>query len=235
MIQYDSVFLLIKKKLVIKMEIYKKHQVIASFSVAIFIVYTAFILLAMNQSVYKHCLKDYKPVSAEGVSVSEFEAELCYEQLSESFRRFFHKTDEFGAYELSGTNIKRIGKLKGYYRMAWLIAIISLCTMINSFVILSKRRLYKPFYYGGILAGGFTALHWLILMKAKRPVLAGVRAMVLHEDYDYFTDGDMLKTIIPPDYARMMFLYYLLLVLILSLVMVCIRLFILYKGRPHRF
>lgn len=235
MVQYDSVFLLIKKKLVIKMDIYKKHQVIASISVAIFIVYTAFILLAMNQSVYKRCMKNYNPVTTEGISVSEFEAELCYEQLSESFRRFFHKTHEFGAYTLTSTNIKKIGRMKGYYRMAWLIAIISLGTMINSFVILSKRRLFKPFYYGSILAGGFTALHWLILMKAKRPVLAGVRAMILHKNYDYFADGDMLKALIPPDYAIWMLLYYLLLVAILCLIMVGIRLLILFKGRPHRF
>ena len=62
------------------MEIYKKHQLIASVSVALFIVYTAFILLAMNQSVYKRCVKDYKPITAEGVTVSEFEAVLCFEQ-----------------------------------------------------------------------------------------------------------------------------------------------------------
>lgn len=217
------------------MEIYKKHQLIASVSVALFIVYTAFILLAMNQSVYKRCVKDYKPITAEGVTVSEFEAVLCFEQLSESFQRFFHKTDEFGAYTLTGTNIKKIAGLKGYYRMAWVIAIISFVMMINSFSILSKRRLYKPFYYGSILAGGLTALHWLILMKAKRPVLAGVRAMILHENYDYFADGDLLKTMIPPEYARSMLLHYLLLVFILSLLMIGIRLFILYKGRPHRF
>lgn len=217
------------------MEIYKKHQLIASISVALFIVYTAFILLAMNQSVYKRCVKDYKPVTAEGVTVSEFEAVLCFEQLSESFRRFFHKTDEFGAYTLTDKNIKKIAGLKGYYRMAWVIAIISFVMMINSFSILSKRRLYKPFYYGSILAGGLTALHWLILMKAKRPVLAGVRAMILHENYDYFADGDLLKTMIPPEYARSMLLHYLLLVFILSLLMIGIRLFILYKGRPHRF
>ena len=217
------------------MEIYKKHQLIASVRVALFIVYTAFILLAMNQSVYKRCVKDYKPITAEGVTVSEFEAVLCFEQLSESFRRFFHKTDEFGAYTLTGTNIKKIAGLKGYYRMAWVIAIISFVMMINSFSILSKRRLYKPFNYGSILAGGLTALHWLILMKAKRPVLAGVRAMILHENYDYFADGDLLKTMIPPEYARSMLLHYLLLVFILSLLMIGIRLFILYKGRPHRF
>ena len=217
------------------MEIYKKHQLIASVSVALFIVYTAFILLAMNQSVYKRCVKDYKPITAEGVTVSEFEAVLCFEQLSESFRRFFHKTDEFGADTLTGANIKKIAGLKGYYRMAWVIAIISFVMMINSFSILSKRRLYKPFNYGSILAGGLTALHWLILMKAKRPVLAGVRAMILHENYDYFADGDLLKTMIPPEYARSMLLHYLLLVFILSLLMIGIRLFILYKGRPHRF
>ena len=136
---------------------------------------------------------------------------------------------------LTGTNIKKIAGLKGYYRMAWVIAIISFVMMINSFSILSKRRLYKPFNYGSILAGGLTALHWLILMKAKRPVLAGVRAMILHENYDYFADGDLLKTMIPPEYARSMLLHYLLLVFILSLLMIGIRLFILYKGRPHRF
>ena len=189
----------------------------------------------MNQSVYKRCVKDYKPITAEGVTVSEFEAVLCFEQLSESFRRFFHKTDEFGAYTLTGANIKKIAGLKGYYRMAWVIAIISFVMMIKSFSILSKRRLYKPFNYGSILAGGLTALHWLILMKAKRPVLAGVRAMILHENYDYFADGDLLKTMIPPEYARSMLLHYLLLVFILSLLMIGIRLFILYKGRPHRF
>lgn len=217
------------------MDIYKKHQIIASISVAIFIVYTAFVMLAWNQSVYKRCLKDYKPVTAEGVEVSRFEAELCFEQLSESFRRFFHKTDEFGAYTLSDANIKKIGRLKGYYRMAWLIVIISFVTMLKSFFVLSKRRLYKPFCYGVILAAGFTALHWLILMKASRKVLAGVRVMILHGNYDFFSDGDMLKAMLPPEYARAMLLLYLLLIAILSVVMISIRLLILYKGRPHRF
>lgn len=217
------------------MNSYTKHQMIASISVGLFIVYTAFILLVMNQSVYKRCIKDYKIVTEEGATVSSFEAELCFEQLSESFRRYFHKTDELGPYEMSGSNIKKISRLKGYYRMAWIIAIISLVMMLRSFIELSKRRLFMPFLYGGGLAVLLTGFHWLILMRAGRPVLSGVRDMILHEDYSYFSDGDMLRVLIPPEYARRMLFHYFFLVAILIALMALIRLYIIYRGRPHRF
>lgn len=229
------------------MDKYKKYQYTATFGVAFFIVSFALCLLVMNRSVFERCVKDYEarfPVGSENlqshspdavVMMSAFEMQLVYEQVADSFSSFWGRTYPVVGYEISSQNVDRLNRLKGYYRLAWIVAVISFFGAVYSFVILSKRREYMPFLYGGVLAALLTSLNALLIMSSKGGLLSGIRGMILHEDYSYFADGDILQTILLPELARNLALLYILFVFVLILIMVFIRFIIIFSGRPHKF
>lgn len=226
---------------------YRKYQYIATFGVAFFIVSFALCLLVMNRSVFERCVQDYEarfPMGNEGtqehaseavVTMSAFEMQLVYEQVADSFSSFWGRTYPVTGYEISSKNVDRLNRLKGYYRLAWIVAVVSFFGTVYSFIILSKRREYMPFLHGSVLAALFTSLNALRIMSSKRELLSGIRRMVLHEDYSYFADGDVLQVILLPELARNLALVYILLVFVLILIMVFIRFIIIFSGRPHKF
>lgn len=194
----------------------------------LFIVSFALCLLVMNRSVYRRCAEDNE-------NITRFEAELNYEQLADDFAAFFKSDYELPGYEILDVNKNRLNDMKAYYRLAWVISILTFAGAVYSFVILSKRRYYMPLLYGGVLAAFLTSLNALILLKSDRPIPEGIRNMILRSDYGYFAEGDILTKLLPFDFARNMALAYILLVFVLILVMVFLRLFIIYCGRPHKF
>lgn len=202
---------------------YKMYQFIASLCVALFITNFALCLLVMNRGVFREYVD------------SEFEKELIYDQLAGQFSSFFEGDYELAGYELSKENIENLGKLKTVYRVAWIVSIFSLCGGIYSFVILSKRRLYMPLLYGGLSAALLTAFHICLLFLLKTETAIGVKNMILHEDYSFFGGEDVLKVLFAEDFAKHVFLFYLLLVFLLIVLMTLIRMFIIYCGRPHKF
>lgn len=215
------------------MDKYKKYQFIASICVALFIVSAALCILVMDRHVFSWCIRDYEV--NETTDISAFEKQLQYEQLADDFSAFWHRGYSVAGYELSDTNIDRLNALKGYYRLAWIIALLSLVGMIYSFKILAKRRLYMPFLYGSVLAAFITALNALIVMTSGGKTISGIRRMILQADYSYFAGNDILQSMFPPDFARWLALGYLCMVFILILFMALIRGIIIFRGRPHRF
>ena len=210
------------------MDKYKKYQIIASICVMLFIVNFALCLLVMNRSVYKKCVVDNE-------NITSFEAELNYEQLADEFSSFFNSNYELPGYEISSENVDRLNDMKVYYRWAWVISILTFIGAVYSFIILSKRRYYMPLLYGGVLAAFLTSLNAFIVLSSDKPVLEGIRNMIFREDYSYFAEGDVLLKLLPPDFARLLALTYILLVMILVFAMVIIRWLIIYCGRPHKF
>lgn len=218
------------------MDKYKKYQLIASICVALFIVNFSICILAMNRSVYKVCADNYDFAPNEGAAaITGFEARLNYEQLADDFTSFFKSDYSLPGYEILGANTERLNALKTYYRWAWIISILSFAGAVYSFIILSKRRYYMPLLYGGVLSALMTSVNAFILLKSDNEVCRGIRNMVLNSDYSYFKDGDIITRLMPDDFAMWMALAYLLIVFLLILVMVLIRLFIIYCGRPHKF
>ena len=92
-----------------------------------------------------------------------------------------------------------------------------------------------PFVYGSVLAAFLTSVNSLIFMKSGKEFFVAARDMVFRQNYSYFSDKDILLQILPPAYARWMAIAYLLFVAVLIILMILIRWFILFCGRPHKF
>ncbi len=220
---------------------YTVYQIIASFCVAIFIVSTALILTCYNRSIYSRCYENYYNTKQKEAKVeadamlSEFEAQLNYEHLADDFIAFFENEYKFSGYDILETNVDRLKELKSMYRLTWILALVSLGIGIRSFVVLSKRRQYMPLIYGGTLAAFLTVLNTFFIVSAKDGILFAFRNMIFKGDYSFFSEGDILLGMLPPDFAKMLLLAYIAIVFILILAMVLVRWFINYCGRPHKF
>lgn len=240
------------------MDRYRKISFWATVCVALFIVNFAFCILCMNKTVYEKCFESSVAkessdsgeisegtseeasgeVSAEasgGVILEDFEKKANFEKLSEDFKKFFKGKYELIGYELDKHNVDRLNHIKWFYRLAWIVSIATLYGMVHCFIILSKRRMFMPFVYGGVFAAFLTAVNALIFVRSDREFFSAARDMVFRENYRYFSDGDVLLQILPPAYARWMAISYILFVAVLILIMIFIRWFILYLGRPHKF
>lgn len=220
---------------------YTVHQIIASFCVAIFIVSVALILLCENRSIYSKCYEEYYKEQQEQsedtakAMISEFEAKINYEHLADGFTSFFGNDYEFSGYDIAEANVSKLKELKPFYRGAWVLALLSFGFGLRSFMILSKRRQYMPLIYGGTLAAFLTVMNTFFIVSSKDGILFAIRNMIFKGDYSFFAEGDILLGMLPPDFARMLLLAYIVIVFILILVMVLVRWFINYCGRPHKF
>lgn len=220
------------------MDRYTKYQIIASICVALFIVSTAMYILANNTIIYDKCYDEYYQENSESthqISMRPAEASLYYRQLNESFTNFFDDDYDISGYELTKDNVQKLNELKTYYRMSVIVSIITFVVSCYSIRIISKRRMYMPLVYGGLLAALGTAMNSLILIFSDNKIISGIRNMVFEMEYGYFSEGDILYTIIPPEYARWLFVTYIVLVLILIIFMVLLRQVIMFLGRPHKF
>ncbi|MBQ9610180.1 MAG: hypothetical protein IJV15_12150 [Lachnospiraceae bacterium] len=228
------------------MDRYKKYSLGATICVALFIISFAFCVLCMNKTVYDKCLdKSGLQIEADAASdtaaeetvyeIKDFEAKANFDKLSDDFKSFFKNKYELIGFELDEFNVDRLNHIKGFYRLAWLMTVITFIGMIYSFITLSKRRMFMPFLYGGVLAAFLTSLNAFLFIRSDREFWAAARNMVLSADYSYFSDKDILLKILPPEYAKWMAVTYIMLVAVLILIMILVRWFILYLGRPHRF
>ena len=219
------------------MERYKWYSFSATVLVALFIINFAFCVLCMNKTIYERCLDHGSERAASEVSISieDFEARANFDKLNDDFKSFFRGRYELIGYELDEFNVDRLNHIKGWYRLAWVVTVASCIGMVYCFIVLSKRRMFMPLIYGGVLAAFFTAVNALIFIRSDKESLVAARAMVFRGDYSWFSDKDILLQMMPADYARWMAIAYLAMVAVLILIMILIRWFILYLGRPHKF
>ena len=141
------------------MERYRKISIFASFCVALFIINFAFCILCMNKTVYEKCFDNYvadKTLSAGDndilpnadtatgtdakyqIRLEDFEMKANFEKLSDDFKAFFKGKYELVGYELDEHNVDRLNHIKWFYRLAWLLSVVTLAGMVNSFIILSR-------------------------------------------------------------------------------------------------
>ena len=216
-----------------KTEDYRKFQVIASICIAVFIASFGICLLSFNRGVYKRSAEDY--YEGNTIAITKAEATLYYEQIADSFCSFFKSGYDVGGYTLTDTNIRRLNRLKGYYRMAWIISIFAFVGMVYSFRKLWRRRETMPCFYGSAGGALLVAVMMLRLVFSHKTVLRGLRDMILKNDYSYFSQGDLLCQILPDGFARNLVLWYLLIVVVEIAFFVLIRVGIRFLDRPHRY
>lgn len=243
------------------MDRFKKHEILATIYVAVFIICAAVFLLVQSDKVLGICAKNletglYVATGSDAeihtsndardeaisqtnssltvIDISENEARLYFEQLVFSFRSFWSSDYEISGYQISTKNVGFLNDLKVLYRIAVIFGVLCLVGMIYSFSVLSKRRILTPFMYGGFVATAFTAISMFGMMLQKHGFFADLKRMILLDDYSCL-DTDILRSIIPQSFALHMCLAYIVLVLIWVLVMNLIRWIILFNGRPHRF
>lgn len=224
------------------MDKYRKYEITATICVAVFIVSFSLVLLVSNRSVYGLCYDKYYEeltgIYGDNIgdkALAPLEAKENYEQIADGFSSFF-KSDYSGvSYKLSERNVKLLNRLKGYYRFAWIVSIISLAGAIYSFIILSKRRNYMPLLTGGLAASFLTVFLAFVIAMSKAPTLSGVKNMIMYGDYSYFPDADVIVWCMPPKFGMGLALLYLGIVFGMILLAALIRLIILFWGRPHKF
>lgn len=214
-------------------EEYRKFQWIASICVAIFIVSFGIVLLAFNRSVYRLSVCDYQENGV--VEITKAEAELYYGQIADSFCNFFTGKYRVAGYTLSDTNVHQLNRLKGYYRFAWVLSVLSFGGFCYSFFRLWRRRETKPCYYGSAGGACLAALVMLKIVCSGKPVYRGLENMIWKHDYSYFAGGDLLLKLLPDTFARNLALLYLGIVAAEIGVFVLIRLGIRFVDRPHKF
>jgi hypothetical protein len=166
---------------------------------------------------------------------SQFQAELIFQELSDEFLTFFSGRFELTGYELNQDNVKSLNALKWRFRKSVLMVILSVVGFSYSSAVLARRRELNPLLYGSVLAVFLAALRWLFIVISRRGARAGIRAMILHRDYGYFSQGDILEKLLPPDYARFMGLLYIGWVAALVLLVLIARRLIIFVGRPHEY
>lgn len=214
-------------------EYYRRLQWIASLCIAVFIVHFALCMLVMNRSVYKHTKADYAQTGT--VAISKAEAELYYEQVADSFSSFFKGDYEIAGYSLTETNKKQLNTLKGYYRLAWIVSIVSFGCGAYCIGKLWRRRETMPLLYGSAGGALLTSIFALRIVLSDKPVLGGIRNMIFRGDYSFFSEGDLLRDILPAAFARNLAFYYLGIVTIEILCFVLLRMVIRFSGRPHKY
>jgi hypothetical protein len=238
---------------------YRMYQGIASLCVALFIVNMAFCLMCTDKYIFKTTYAGWiasdSDEAADGETgsesdgavdnvtdytdytrLSQFQAELIFQELSDEFLTFFGGRPELTGYELNTDNARRLNTLKwSFRRSVFVVALSAICCIYCYIETLHRRRDLSPLLYGSVLAAFFVALRVFFIVLARHGVKAGIRAMILHRDYSYFSQGDILERILPPDYARFMGLVYLFWVVVLILVVLLVRRMIIFVGRPHRY
>lgn len=227
------------------MDRYKLYRISASFFVAFFIVNFAVLVLSRLDFIHEKSYKAYYQAmiteeegtkeKQEGILLSPFEAGLNYQKLSDEFNSFFGSDFAFEGYDISKDNVKALKELKTHYRWAYFFSIVSFVAMIYCFGYLHKRRQYMPLLYGGAIATFFTVINFVRICFAKEGVLLGIKNMIFHRRYDYFGDGDIMRSLLPPEYAMYLGIAYLAIVAILVLIFAIIKAVIIYCGRPHKF
>lgn len=214
-------------------EEYRRFRWIASICISVFIVCFGIVLLAFNRWVYHATGTNTQ--TEDGVTFTQAEADLYYGQISDSYCSFFKGRYDVAGYTLTDTNIHQLNRLKGYYRLAWILSILSFAGIIYSFRRLWRRRETMPCFYGSAGGALLAAVLLLRIVFSKREVMRGLKDMIFKQDYSYFQSGDLLCRLLSGAYARNMLLMYLGIVAAEIAAFVLIRVIIRLAGRPHRF
>ena len=214
-------------------------QVIASICVAVFIVDFAFCLMCGSKFVYNRIYMQegvqLMTEDDEDEPLTDFEAQVIFSQLSDDFTTFFKSDYDIAGYELTQDNLRFLKEMKGYYRRAVVMVILSVGGFVYCYVELSKRRELGPLLYGSALACFLLALRILFITIAKKGIRYYLQLMILRRDYSVFGEGDVLSKLFPADYARGMAVVYVGYALILTLGVLIVRKLIIKAGKPHKF
>ena len=216
-----------------KREEYRRFRWIASICISVFIVCFGIVLLAFNRWVYHATGTNTQ--TEDGVTFTQAEADLYYGQIADSYCSFFKGRYDVAGYTLTDTNIHQLNRLKGYYRLAWILSILSFAGIIYSFRRLWRRRETMPCFYGSAGGALLAVVLLLRIVFSKREVMRGLKDMIFKQDYSYFQSGDLLCRLLSGAYARNMLLMYLGIVAAEIAAFVLIRVIIRLAGRPHRF
>ena len=214
-------------------EEYRRFRWIASICISVFIVCFGIVLLAFNRWGYHATGTNTQ--TEDGVTFTQAEADLYYGQIADSYCSFFKGRYDVAGYTLTDTNIHQLNRLKGYYRLAWILSILSFVGIIYSFRRLWRRRETMPCFYGSAGGALLAVVLLLRIVFSKREVMRGLKDMIFKQDYSYFQSGDLLCRLLSGAYARNMLLMYLGIVAAEIAAFVLIRVIIRLAGRPHRF
>ena len=227
------------RKWINNMNRFNGYQICATFSIAIFIVSFSICILSLDRHGYRISVDNYyKTLSDTDYASGELtkgQLKLCYDILADKVTGFRSQDYQIPGYEVSAVNTDRLKALNKACRAAWMIAVISFVTFVYCFILLSKRRLYMPLAYGSAFATLLTSLGALMILLSKNTLLRGIRNMILYKNYSYFVEGDIVRRIITPDFARILAIEFLVIDLVVILVFVIVNLLVKLSGKPHKF
>lgn len=221
------------------MNTFNRYQLCATISIAIFIVSFSICVLSRDRRAYRISVDNY----FESLSDSEYvsmglkreQLVLCYDILADEVTSFKGSGYEVPGFVISAENIDRLKRINTACRAAWMTAVISFVAFIYCFILLSRRRLYMPLAYGSAFATLITSILALVVLLSKNPLLKGIKNMILYRNYSYFVEGDIVRSLFVPNFARILIAEFLIIECIVIMVFVIANYLIKRSGRPHEF
>lgn len=218
---------------------FNKYQICATLCIAIFIVSFSIGVLSRDRKVYRIALDNYyvdieEEEYANG-ELTKHQMKLCYDIIADKTTSMKSGSYDIPGYSISAVNIDRLKSINTAVRAARMIAILSFVGFVYCFILLSRRRMYMPLAYGSAFATLLTSLGALVILLAKKGLLKGIRDMILYNNYSYFVEGDIVRRLLIPDFARMIGIEFLMIDLFVILVFAVANYMIKRSGRPHEF
>lgn len=218
---------------------FNKYQICATLCIAIFIVSFSIGVLSRDRKVYRIALDNYYEDIEEDEYASgeltKHQMKLCYDIIADKTTSMKSANYDIPGYSISAVNIDRLKSVNTAVRAARMIAMLSFVGFVYCFILLSRRRMYMPLAYGSAFATLLTSLLALTILLAKKGLLKGIRDMLLYNNYGYFVEGDIVRRLLIPDFARMIGIEFLMIDIFVILVFALLNYMIKRSGRPHEF
>ena len=166
-----------------------------------------------------------------------FEAWLEYSIIAEGLTESGNDiTFDEGNVKLCDYNLNRLDELKRVRDEAKRMIFLSLILLVIGFLAVKKRRMYECVVWGGVGASVIGIISLLLLAVSRSGIFYGIREMVFNGKYDvFFSDEDLLISLIPGSLAIKMFIIYAAVILVGLVITIVVRIISWKKTRPHKF
>lgn len=172
---------------------------------------------------------------ADGIHTG-FEAWLEYSIIADGFDISNQEGFTGGNIVLCEHNVHRLNQLRAVLKKARNTIFFAVILLVIGFLVVKKRRLYECIVWGGAAGIVISAASLLLLLTSGSGFFYGLKEMIFHDNYGvFFSDQDLLISLIPTGLGLKMFLVYTGTILVGMLVTVIVRLISWKKAQPHKF
>ena len=219
---------------------YRFFQIIMAAAVIMLIissaVFISFYGTNIDEEVYTSEITSIEETE-DSEEMTGFEAWLEYSIIADGLMEHGNDvTFDEGNIKLCDYNLNRLDLLKHVRDEAKRMIFLSVIMLVIGFLVVKKRRMYQCVVWGGVGASIIGILSLVLLAVSRSGIFYGIREMVFNGRYDvFFSDEDMLISLIPESLAVKMFIIYAVVILTGLITTMIVRLVSWKKTLPHKF